>query len=98
EPIESTKIAAYLESVGFEVRPAADDAVSVKVPSWRGDVTSEVDLIEEVARLHGYDNFSVELRAFRPGNVGDDPSWITSKRIRETLVGAGLLEARPMPF
>ena len=30
--------------------------------------------------------------------VGDDPQWITSKRVREALVGAGLLEARPMPF
>ncbi len=98
ESIEPAKITSYLERVGFDVKAASNDAFEVKAPSWRGDVTSEVDLIEEVARLHGYDNFSVELRAFRPGNVGDDPSWITSKRVRETLVGAGLLEARPMPF
>ena len=59
---------------------------------------AEVDLIEEVARLHGYDNFSTEIRPFRPGTMGDDPAWITSKRVREVLVGRGLLEARPMPF
>jgi phenylalanyl-tRNA synthetase beta chain len=98
ESIEAGKITSYLERVGFDVNAASNNSFEVKVPSWRGDVTSEVDLIEEVARLHGYDNFSVELRPFRPGNVGDDPSWITSKRVRETLVGAGLLEARPMPF
>src|SRR6185436_1942759 len=61
-------------------------------------VTAEVDLIEEVARLRGYDSFPSEIRPFRPGDIGDDPQWITSKRVRETLVAAGLYEARPMPF
>jgi phenylalanyl-tRNA synthetase beta chain len=61
-------------------------------------VIAEVDLIEEVARLRGYDSFSVELRPFRPGAVGDDAQWVTSKRVREAFVGAGMLEVRPMPF
>jgi phenylalanyl-tRNA synthetase beta chain len=38
------------------------------------------------------------MRPFRPGNVGDDPQWIASKRVREALVGAGMIEVRPMPF
>jgi phenylalanyl-tRNA synthetase beta chain len=51
-----------------------------------------------VARLRGYDTFSDELRPARPGNVPDDPQWLTSRRVRDALVGAGLLETRPMPF
>ena len=70
----------------------------VAAPTWRGDVTAEADLIEEVARLRGYDSFPIEIRPFRPSNVGDDPQWISSRAVREALVGAGLLEARPMPF
>jgi phenylalanyl-tRNA synthetase beta chain len=96
-PVES--VASLLRGVGFEVSAASGDGVlAVTVPSWRNDVTAEVDLIEEVARLRGYDNFPDEIRAARPGNVPDDPRWIASRRLREALVAAGLLETRPMPF
>ena len=97
DAVSDSEIKSHLESVVFSVGNRGD-TLSVVVPSWRGDVTAEVDLIEEVARLRGYDSFSVELRPARPGNAGDDPTWTTSKRVREFLVGAGLLEARPMPF
>jgi phenylalanyl-tRNA synthetase beta chain len=97
QPVAVEAIASLLQQIGFDVAPEARD-LRVTVPSWRGDVTGEVDLIEEVARLRGYDSFPVELRPFRPGNVGDDPQWITSRRIRDALVGAGMIEVRPMPF
>jgi phenylalanyl-tRNA synthetase beta chain len=97
ETLGTDEIENHLRSVGFDADRAGDD-FRVTVPTWRTDVTAEVDLIEEVARLRGYDTFPVELRAFRPGQVGDDPQWITSKRVREALVGAGLFETRPMPF
>ena len=66
----------------------------------RGGRTSprEVDLVEEIARLHGYDKFSDEIRPFRPGTVPDDPQWIISRNVRDLLVGRGLIELRPMPF
>jgi phenylalanyl-tRNA synthetase beta chain len=97
ETIGTDEIESYLRSVGFDADRAGDD-FRVGPPSWRADVTAEVDLIEEVARLRGYDSFPVEIRPFRPGSMGDDPQWIASKRVREQLVGAGLLEARPLPF
>jgi phenylalanyl-tRNA synthetase beta chain len=97
ETIGTDEIESYLRSVGFDADRAGDD-FRVLPPSWRADVTAEVDLIEEVARLRGYDSFPVEIRPFRPGSMGDDPQWIASKRVREQLVGAGLLEARPLPF
>lgn len=94
EPVGAEEVARLLQSIGFKV--AAD--LAVDVPSWRSDVAGEVDLIEEVARLRGYDSFPVELRPFRPTAVGDDPQWITSRRVRDTLVGLGMIELRPMPF
>ena len=66
------EIERYLGSVGFAVAPK-DGRLAVQVPGWRPDVTREVDLIEEVARLKGYDAFPLELRPFRPGTVPDDP-------------------------
>ena len=97
ETLGTDEIAGLLTSIGFEIDRAAD-TLHVSVPPWREDVTAEVDLIEEVARLRGYDSFPVELRPFRPADMGDDPQWIASKRVRDVLVGAGMLEVRPMPF
>jgi len=96
-PITGGEIEAWLCSVGFDVQLAGDH-LRVTAPSWRQDVSMEVDLIEEVARLRGYDSFPLEIRPFRAGTVPDAPSWLIAKRVRETLVGAGMLELRPMPF
>jgi phenylalanyl-tRNA synthetase beta chain len=95
--IDESEIERILRSVGFGVERVGGD-LRVSVPSWRLDVTAEVDLIEEVARLHGYDRFPLEIRPFRAGTVPDDAAWLTAKRVRELLVGAGMLELRPMPF
>ena len=97
QPVDAAEIASLLHSIGFDAE-RDDGNLRVTVPSWRADVMAEVDLIEEVARLRGYDSFPVEMRPFRPSNVGDDPQWIASRRVRETLVGAGMIEVRPMPF
>ncbi len=92
--VPADEIATLLGSVGFKV----GHDLSVEIPSWRSDVAGEVDLIEEVARLRGYDSFPVELRPFRPTAVGDDPQWLTGRRVRDMLVGQGMIELRPMPF
>jgi phenylalanyl-tRNA synthetase beta chain len=97
ETLSADEIASLLERIGFDVERDTRD-LRVGVPSWREDVVAEVDLIEEVARLRGYDTFPTEIRPFRAGTVGDDPQWSASKRVREALVGAGMLEVRPMPF
>src|SRR4029077_999211 len=80
---------------GFVALPK-DDRLAVQVPGWRPDVTREVDLIEEVARLRGYDSFPDELRAFRPGTVPDSPVEQAKDRIRQVLADAGLYEAKTL--
>ncbi|CAN5185541.1 phenylalanine--tRNA ligase subunit beta [soil metagenome] len=101
QEISVDEIVRLLTTVGFEVAgsDATDSgALTVSVPGWRNDAQAEIDLIEEVARLHGYDAFSSELRPFRPTTVADDPMVAVERRVRTALVGAGLMEARPMPF
>ena len=97
ESVPSKEIVAFLKAVGFGAEPAGD-ALAVVIPPWRGDVTAEIDLIEEVARLRGYDSFPTELRPLRPSNTVDGPQWLMARALREALVAAGLLEVRPMPF
>jgi phenylalanyl-tRNA synthetase beta chain len=86
-----------LSSVGFVVAPK-DDRLGVQVPGWRPDVTREVDLIEEVARLSTYDAFPDELRPYRPGTVPDAVSEQVLARVRNTLAQAGFLECRNTPL
>ena len=93
--IARAEIERLLSSVGFVAAPK-DDRLAVQVPGWRPDVTRDVDLIEEVARLRGYDSFPDELRPYRPGTVPDAPEEQAKARVRATLVGAGLLEAWTM--
>jgi phenylalanyl-tRNA synthetase beta chain len=98
EQVPADEIATLLRSIGFDARTEGGDALRVLAPTWRTDIIREIDLIEEVARLRGYDSFPTEIRPFRAGNVPDDAHWLMARRVRDALVGAGLLEARPMPF
>ena len=49
-----------LEILGFEAEMKADGVFSVTPPPWRSDIIGEADLVEEVLRIHGYDNIPVE--------------------------------------
>jgi phenylalanyl-tRNA synthetase beta chain len=98
EPVDAAEVERNLRSVGFRLAPEAKDVVKVSPPSWRHDVRGDIDVIEEIARLRGYDTFSSELRPFRASSVPDAPLVTVIKRAQDTLVGAGLLEVRPMPF
>lgn len=91
-----------LDPLGFEVRESVNEegteVLVCRVPGWRPDVTREVDLVEEVARRHGYESFASGGRAFRPSTVSDGPEWRRAERVRDLLHGRGLLEARSSPL
>ena len=105
EAIPASRIVALLQSIGFaaNVRPGTEmltgaEEIMATPPSWRRDVVAEIDVVEEVARLHGYDTFSDELRPFRVGNVPDSPEFLLEARIQDALAAEGLFEVRPLPF
>ena len=81
-----------LTAIGCVVGPKKD-RYAVQVPAWRPDLTREIDLVEEVARLVGYDRFPDELRPYRPGTVPDAPAERLADRLRGLLTGLGLHEA-----
>lgn len=70
---------------------------TVQVPSWRLDVEREIDLIEEIARLHGYDNFPNTLPAFS-GAVIELPQAAKDAKVRSTLLALGYNEAVSLSF
>jgi len=93
-PIESSLSAEYLRRLGFTV--SGEDPLEVRVPSYRPDVTRPADLVEEVARIHGYD----KIPATTPfGQAGIIPEWLRHERlVREIMVGAGYFEVWNFDF
>jgi phenylalanyl-tRNA synthetase beta chain len=88
-----------LIAIGAVVVAKPEDArLAVDVPGWRPDLTAEIDLIEEVARMHGYDRVPTELRPFRVGTLPDAPAVAVKDRIRRGLVAEGLAEVVSLPF
>jgi phenylalanyl-tRNA synthetase beta chain len=65
-------------------------------PSWRADVEREIDLIEEVARVHGMDKFPPRLPAARAG-AARLPHQEAETRLRERLIGLGYYEILTIP-
>ncbi|WP_020617596.1 phenylalanine--tRNA ligase subunit beta [Paenibacillus daejeonensis] len=84
--------------LGFAFEVAADDVFEVSVPTRRGDITRDVDLIEEVARLYGYDNIPTTPieGASTPGSL-TVPQAIR-RELRKRLTNAGLHEAISYSF
>ena len=65
-------------------------------PSWRAEVEREIDLIEEVARVHGLDKFPPRLPAARQG-AQRLPKFEPERRVRERLIGLGYREILTIP-
>jgi phenylalanyl-tRNA synthetase beta chain len=94
-----SEIEKQLVALGATVVSKPNDGrIAVDAPGWRPDITSEIDLIEEVARLYGYDRLPTELGAFRPGLRQDDPAWAAMERVRLALISFGLSEVITLPM
>ena len=65
-------------------------------PSWRAEVEREIDLIEEIARIHGLDKFPPRLPAARQG-AARLPHYEPETRLRERLIGLGYREIPTIP-
>lgn len=81
-----------LSKLGFKVTSATKDFLAVEVPSFRRDIKTKVDIIEEIARVIGYDNLPVSLPMVRMSDIEDSKSRTVRERISDTLVGQGLNE------
>jgi phenylalanyl-tRNA synthetase beta chain len=87
------EIERCLVAIGATVVSKPDDGrIAVDVPGWRPDLVSEIDLVEEIARVHGYDNIPSDLRGFRPGSRPDDAAWLAAAKVRDGMAALGLAE------
>ncbi|HVO80776.1 MAG TPA: hypothetical protein VMT28_08585, partial [Terriglobales bacterium] len=85
-----------LRSLGFGIAANGDD-FSVAIPTWRLDVEREIDVLEELARIYGYNKFPNTLPQFT-GAVIALPDEAKDARVRQTMLALGYDEAISITF
>jgi phenylalanyl-tRNA synthetase beta chain len=97
--LNESVVERVLTALGCELEPtrAVAGEYAVKLPSWRLDLEREIDLIEEVARVYGYNRFADTLPGWS-GAVVKQPHAEQERAIRETLRGLGYSEAISSTF
>ncbi len=90
--IDPATVARILGALGLDLRASAPAMLTVQPPSWRSDLEREIDLIEEVARVHGYEHIP-EDRAVPLTSAPRSTRERVEAAIRDTLTGAGFDEA-----
>src|SRR5204863_2503468 len=99
QKLDTQVIYGILHRLGFELIPerGGEFDFTVRIPSWRLDVEREIDLIEEIARLYGYDKFPNTLPAFA-GSVVEQADSKKDEKLRSFLLGLGYNEAVSLTF
>jgi phenylalanyl-tRNA synthetase beta chain len=92
EGITAATVEKVLQALGCELAADGKDAWLVTLPSWRLDVEREIDLIEEIARVYGYNRFANTLPAFG-GGVRALPWAQKEATLRGVMRAAGFHEA-----
>ncbi len=90
--IKESLAADYLRKLGCVINTGVGQH-AVTVPPWRLDLTMEADLLEEIARLHGYDQIPQQMPHWRATAVPEDKQWPFDRALAERLAGMGFLEA-----
>jgi phenylalanyl-tRNA synthetase beta chain len=97
--LDAGLIFRLLKRLGFELIPEgqSEQQFRVQIPSWRLDIEREIDVIEEIARLHGYDKFPNTLPAYS-GAVAELPHAQIDANLRTRALALGYNEALSLTF
>ena len=92
--LASAEVSALLERLHMVV--SGDEVLNVTVPTFRRDLTRPIDLVEEIARLYGFDNFPETLPSGPGGGLTEEQ--VRKRKLREILSAVGLSEAATFSF
>jgi len=91
KPISQSEIEEIFTKLGLNFS-SHEEEIKVKVPSFRHDLNIEVDLVEEIARVYGYDNLKTFHPEFSPSNIPHSKIYVLENKLRELLIEQGLTE------
>ena len=90
--LSGNEVKDYVEKLGFSVLQEQKEQFEIKVPSWRRDIIREIDLIEEITRLHGYDNIEAKSPEYRISRVNLNKYYEFEKEVKNYFKGKGFCE------
>lgn len=90
--IDRDEVLRILEALGNEQVRATERDVEVIPPTWRADLSREIDLVEEVARIHGYEEISEDAQVPMAASARTDTDRVLS-RVRQVMTATGFDEA-----
>ena len=96
--LDDQRIAALVAPIGFEtIAGQGTGTQTVRVPTWRPDCQTEIEVIEEVARQYGFHRLGrIVPTSANGGRL--TPRQADRRRLRQVMIGAGLSEAMPNAF
>lgn len=87
-----SEVESYLSRLEIPCSSDCSDLLQIKVPSWRNDIRGEIDIVEEIARIYGYNNIARGRVKYRTSLSDHHPSFLLQRKIRSKLVARGLQE------
>lgn len=87
-----SEVEEVFHRLGFHFHFDGQDLFTVSVPTYRADVALEVDLIEEVARIYGYQNIPLKPPLYHASSLPHTPLFLFERRIRTSMLAEGLQE------
>jgi phenylalanyl-tRNA synthetase beta chain len=96
--VSAEQVRNYLEDLELEVRGGDEDVLVVTPPSFRGDLEREIDLIEEVARLDGYERIPITIPKGPPSSEERSKEFIAERKVIDTLINHGYHEVVTYSF
>lgn len=86
------EICELLGRLEIEILSDSKDKIIAAVPSYRGDLRSEIDLIEEIGRMYGFNNIPRRLPRHVSSTITHSPLFVFEEKTRDHLTGEGLQE------
>ena len=90
--IARPNVKKILNSLGLRTGSSSNDKLKVSIPSFRYDLNSDIDVIEEVARVYGYDKMPTTIPDIVDQPIGRSSEMIADNEIRSTLTSLGFDE------
>jgi phenylalanyl-tRNA synthetase beta chain len=90
--IDAAEVRRILSALGNREQSATSERIEVTPPSWRRDLTREIDLIEEVGRIHGYDAIPEDVQVPMATSARTDADRVLAK-VRRVLTSASFNES-----
>jgi phenylalanyl-tRNA synthetase beta chain len=96
--LDEGEVNEMLSRLGFKIIESCREYIRVKIPSFRHDLSREIDLVEEIARIYGYERIPPTLPKGSVPTLSRNKEFEVYEKVREILIGCGLYEVITYTF